>query len=92
MLHLLLPPPHHPPACFRVGKPKKGQAIIEELRESGAPDFVKLKPEQAVKLTRVYDKYQRQLRWQGLLDFDDLLHHCLALVHNYPDEVRNRAT
>jgi superfamily I DNA/RNA helicase len=60
---------------------------VSELQASGAADFVKLKPEQAAKLAKVYDRYQRQLKWQGLLDFDDLLHHCLALLHNYPEEV-----
>jgi superfamily I DNA/RNA helicase len=40
--------------------------------------------ETARKLASVFDSYQRQLKWQKLLDYDDLLHHCLALVHNNP--------
>lgn len=72
--------------CRSEGRLKSGAAIIAELVQSAAPDFVKLKEEEklmhAAQLASVFDRYQAMLRWQRLLDFDDLLHHCLALLHS----------
>lgn len=68
--------------CRSEGRLKSGAAIIAELVDSAALDFVKLKREHAAQLASVFDQYQLMLRWQRLLDFDDLLHHCLALLHS----------
>jgi hypothetical protein len=66
------------------GKLRYGADIIAELQNSGQRPFAQMEGETARKLASVFDRYQRELKWQKLLDFDDLLHHCLALVHNNP--------
>lgn len=68
--------------CCSEGHLKSGAAIIAELMDSAALDFAKLNTQQAAQLASVFDRYQLMLRWQRLLDFDDLLHHCLALMHS----------
>jgi hypothetical protein len=74
--------------CYSRGQPRPGHLILAELKDAGASTFAALQPDDAAKLAVVYDRYQQQLRWQGLLNFDDLLHHCLALLHSYPSLVR----
>jgi superfamily I DNA/RNA helicase len=68
--------------CCSQGRLKSGLDIIAELKGAAAPDFAKMNEQSAARLASVFDRYQAQLRWQRLLDFDDLLHHCLALVHS----------
>jgi superfamily I DNA/RNA helicase len=38
----------------------------------------------ARRIAAMYDEYVARMAQQQLLDFDDLLHHCLALLSNNP--------
>lgn len=66
------------------GRLKTGADIIAELRATGQRSFARMEEDTAHRLASVFDRYQRELKWQKLLDYDDLLHHSLALLHNHP--------
>lgn len=58
---------------------RTGTDLVTQMRQSG----LNLSPKAtAVLLATVYDKYQEQLCTSNMLDFDDLLHRCLDLLHN----------
>lgn len=71
--------------CRSGGQRKRGAEIIAELASAGETRFARLNPQQAASLASVFDQYQQKLVWQKLMDFDDLLHHCLALLHDHPE-------
>lgn len=68
-----------------AGKPRSGADILQQLVDEGAPSFVDISAADKQYLPTVYDKYNRRVRAQGLLDFDDLLHEYLAILHSEPD-------
>jgi len=69
----------------RSGKRKLGSDVIQELQAAGVHRFKDLARDRALVLGKVYDGYNRKLRSEHKMDFDDILHHCLALVHNFPE-------
>ncbi len=71
--------------CHSGGFARQGLDIISELVAVGENEFVKMRPDTRVSLASVFDQYQKQLRWQKLMDYDDLLHHSLDLVHSHPE-------
>lgn len=52
---------------------------------AGVRTFAAMWASRAASLADVYDLYNTQLRRLKLLDFDDILHECLSLLHTRPD-------
>lgn len=59
---------------------RSGNDLIAELQAAGWD--LSQSPSQLAPLAAVYNLYVRAMAANNMLDFDDLLHHCLALVQN----------
>lgn len=69
-----------------AGRLRTGVEIIQELQSANERRFAELlNPDKSQRLARIYDRYNFVLQMQRKLDFDDLLHHFLALVHHHPE-------
>ena len=60
-----------------------GFQLVQAVKQSGIPMFKTY--QQELQVAYVYNRYMAELKANKMLDFDDLLHHCLALLKNHPE-------
>jgi hypothetical protein len=63
---------------------RPGMQLIAEMEAAGRRRPGGDSPEITRRIAAMYDAYVAGMAEQQLLDFDDLLHHCLALLNNHP--------